>query len=416
MPSLVAVLAFALPAALWSQIPASETLSPADAQAFQAEVRRIEGLLDTAGDKPTVMYALARTYAAGHQYREALSALERVVALHAGLDPSGDEVFAKLEGTSEFERLLRQVREDTPPLPHSRVAFTIAEASLFPEGIAYSPREKQFLLGSMLKHKIVACSIAGVCQTLVSEGRDGLGQVLGLRISPGDGTLWATSNSAEESGLFHYSVPSGKLIRKYTLDGKAAPHLFNDLVAGPGGDVFVTDTRAATVYWVSHSTDRLEVLSPALKVDAANGIAIRPEAPAKLYVAGFPDGITVVDVASGAFHAIRHPADLCLATIDGLYYFNGDLVAIQNGVMVPRVVRYRLTPDGSAIQGFQVLERRHPLFDVPTTGAIADGAFFFMANTQLHKLTDGKISPGARLEPIRILRLDLGSSTQHRGR
>jgi len=54
--------------------------------------------------------------------------------------------------------------------------------------------------------------------------------------------------------------------------------------------VFVTDTRAATVYWVSHSTDRLEVLSPALKVGAANGIAIRPEAPAKLYVAGFPTG------------------------------------------------------------------------------------------------------------------------------
>jgi hypothetical protein len=389
------------------QIPPSEQLAPADVKPFHDEVRRIEGIIDTAGDKCTVMYALARTWAAGGQYQEAMRVLEKVAGLKVGLDPSDDEIFAKLRASSEFERLLRQIRDDTPPVARASVAFTVDEDDLFPEGIAYESRRKRFFLGSTLKHKIVACTFAGECQPFVKEGQDGLGEVLGLRVNPSDGTLWAASNGANESGLFHYG-DSGRLIRKYTIGQESGPHEFNDLVVDPSGDVFVTDTRAGTVYWVSHATDHLEVFNPALKVAAANGIAIAEQGGTKLYVAGFPDGITVVDVASGSFRAIPHPADLCLATIDGLYYFDGNLLAIQNGVMVHRVVRYRLTRDRNSIDGFEVLERRNPLFEVPTTAAIAEGALYFMANTQLHKVADGKVKPDARLNPIKVLRIDLG--------
>jgi hypothetical protein len=115
----------------------------------------------------------------------------------------------------------------------------------------------------------------------------------------------------------------------------------------------------------------------------------------------------VVDVASKSFHAIGHPPDLCLGNIDGLSYFNGNLIAIQNGVMTPRVARYRLTRDSNDIQSFEVLERRNPLFDGITTGAMADGAFYFMANTQLDKAAGGRIKPGAQLNPVQILRIDI---------
>jgi hypothetical protein len=94
-----------------------------------------------------------------------------------------------------------------------------------------------------------------------------------------------------------------------------------------------------------------------------------------------------------------HPEELCLATVDGLYFHNGTLIAIQNGFMAPRVVRFVLTRDLRAIERFQVLERRNPLFEGITTGVVARGNFFYMANIQDDKTTG--------FNPITILKLRL---------
>lgn len=366
-----------------SQLPASEKLSPEDSREFQTEIRRLERLLLTAGDKPAVQYALARTWASGGQYREAIAALEKVAALNAGLDPSPDKIFTRLHGTREYEGIIRRIKEQTPPIVRSHAAFTLSEKGLAPEGMAYDPQRKRFFFGSTLRPAITGCDLSGRCTTLVHDS--GLGEVLGLRVDPTDGTLWAAG-----SALFHIAVPSGDLLSKYPLAGN---HLFNDLVLNTRGDVFVTDTRGETVYWVSRKTNHLEVLHPGLRITAANGIAIAPD-DQKLFVAGFPDGITVVDLTSRQFRAIAHPPDLCLATIDGLTFDKGSLIAIQNGAMVPRVVRLYLTKDLTGIDRSEILERRNPLFEGITTGAIAEGVFYFMANA-------------LRSNPTRILALDL---------
>jgi hypothetical protein len=329
-----------------------------------------------------------------------------VIDLNAGLDPSNDDAFRKLRGTVEYNLLMRKVRDNTPAVANSKPAFTFDDGELLPEGIAWDSRRKRFFLGSTWKHYIVECTATGDCRPLVKEGQDGLYEVLGVKVDPRDRTVWAVSNAAGDSGLFHFDAPSGNLIRKYTLSRVTEAHLFNDLAISSQGDVFVTDTRAGTLYWVSAATGRLEIFDPKLKVEAANGIALSSD-DKTLYVAGFPDGITVVNVALKTFHAIGHPPDLCLGNIDGLSYFNGSLIAIQNGVMTPRVARYRLAADGNNIESFEVLERRNPLFEGLTTGTMADGAFYFMANTQLDKVAGGRIKPGVQLNPVKILRIDI---------
>jgi len=94
---------------------------------------------------------------------------------------------------------------------------------------------------------------------------------------------------------------------------------------------------------------------------------------------------------------IARPDNLCLATIDGLYFHRGALIAIQNAFMAPRVVRFILSHDLRAIKEFEVLERRNPIFDGVTTGLVAGRDFFYMANIQDDKETG--------YDPITMLKL-----------
>jgi sugar lactone lactonase YvrE len=368
-------------------------------------VDRLKKLLETASDKCWVTYEIARTYAFGRQYPETMDWLSRAISLNVGFDPSHDPVFERLRDAREFQDLVRRARDNTPAVLKSRIAFEITEADLFPENLAYDARSKLFYFGSAFKNKIVRCDSKGACQPFVSSNRDGLGFVLGLKIDPESQTLWTTSNGSTGAGLFHHSLASGKLIRKYLLAGH---HLFNDLAITSRGDVFVTDTKAGAVYWIPQAAGTLEEFAPQRKFTAANGIALSPDEKT-LYVAAFGDGISVVDIGSRSTHALTHSSDVCFAYIDGLYAERDSLIAIQNGPMSPRVVRFYLNSERNRIDRCEILERRNPLFDGVTTGVPTEGKFYYMANNQLDQVVNGKIKPSVRLNAIKILEIALDS-------
>ena len=389
-----ALLLLTFPVALVAQMPPSERLSPKDDKEFHAEIDRLNHLLAVSSDRCTVMYQIARTWAAGGQYPEAIEWLGKVVAMNAGFDPSRDPMFTKLQGTVEYERLVEKARASTPPVSHSSKAFEIPVSDQFPENLAWDPQTNQFFFGSTHNGTILRCNIAGSCQTFARD----TGIVFGLKVDGGRRVLWAASNRDGESALICYRLGSGVVFRKCAWNGPG--HSLNDLAIDAAGDVFVTDTAAAAVFRVRHAGTEIERIAPGKEFIAANGITLSADGT-KLYVADFGDGITVVDVPSGAVHAIAHPAGVCLGYIDGLYWYRGRLIAIQNGYMSPRVVRFALTADGNGIVSMEVLERRDPLFDGVTTGVIAGREFFYMANNQIDK------AHNAHLDPITILKIDL---------
>jgi sugar lactone lactonase YvrE len=382
-------LAFTL--AAWpvsAQLPASGLLSDSDWPLFRAEVARIDRLLSSAPDQATVTYEMARTWASAKQWPETLLWLRKVVDLKAGLDPSRDSLFSELRGTPEFDAILSAVNEATAPVSHSSRAFIVPEGDLAPESIAYDPKGKHFYFGSMNKGKVVRCSSTGACTQFAS----GLGTVLGLKVH-GSG-LWLLNNSDRESALIHYDLASARVVRKYFVNGPG--HNFNDLAISPAGDVYLTDTGAGAVWHLAKSA--ADLIKFPERFDFANGVTLSPDG-SLLYVSTFPDGITVLDLKTHVATAIARPKDLCLATIDGLYFHRGALIAIQNGFTTPRVVRFTLTRDLRAIQRFEVLERRNPLFEGVTTGVVAGDEFFYMANIQDDKKTG--------FNPITILKLHL---------
>ncbi len=391
------------PIAFAAQIPPSEKLSADDNKRFAQELDRVRDLLGSANDKGSVQFQIARTYAAGGQYRDAMEWLQKVVHWNLGFDPTRDKLFTKLHSAKEFQSLVEEARVQTAPVSNSHLLAVVPESDLFPENIAYDFATKTFFLGSTFKDEIVRCKEHGACNLFVAPHRNGLGIVLGLKIDHRSRTLWTTSNKDTGASLRQYSLTSGQLISGYPLSGG---HLFNDLVVSSTGEVFVTDTRARSVYRLSNGNSRLEPLAPSHVFTAANGIALSPD-ERTLFVSSFGDGITAIDLASQSTKPVSHPPDVCLGYIDGLYAIKGSLVAIQNGPMAPRIVRFVLSSDGSKITDMKVLERRNPLFDGITTGVLVGDQLYYVPNNQLDKVVGGKIAAGVTLDPLRILTVDV---------
>jgi hypothetical protein len=372
--------------AVYGQLPKSGTLSAQDERPFRAELSRLERLLETAADKATVDYALARTWAAGQQWPEAIQWLRRLDP-KSGIDPSKDRIFASLRGTVEFEEVVKAIRDAATQVANSTQAFRVAEGDLTPESVAYDPRAKVFYFGSLRKGKVVRCSPTGACADFLT----GMGTILGLKVQGRN--LWLLNNSDQESDVMIYELKTGRFIGKHPV---GAGHLLNDLVISPSGEAFFTDTRVGAVWRLAPGAQELEMLPG--KFEFANGVAISSDAK-RLYVSTFPDGITVFDLRTHTTLALQRPAGLCLANVDGLYFYRGDLIAIQNGIMAPRVIRIALARDEKSAARFDVLERGNPLFDGVTTGVVVGKSFYYMANIQDDRTTD--------FRPISVLALPL---------
>lgn len=334
---------------------------------------------------------------------DAVKVLETLAGYPGGIFPFDEpKTLSALEGNPAFEALEKQYERDYPPVVSSEPVFSVTAPDLIPEGLAFDPVDRVLYMGSMPTHTILRLTLDGKATTFVPPGRDGLGEVIGIRVDAGRRALWAASLSATETGVFAFDLATGRLLRKATLPRQG--HLLNDLVVTPGGDVLVTDSDGSTIYRLAAGRGALEALPVVVKWP--NGIALSSDGSI-LFVAEVETGILRVDLASLATAALERPARLSLLGIDGLYARERELVAIHNWQFACQVVRYRTDARGTRVERVEVLERRDPRFRFPTTGAIVDGWFYFMANPQVDRFESGTITPGPPLEPIHMLRTRL---------
>lgn len=97
-----------------------------------------------------------------------------------------------------------------------------------------------------------------------------------------------------------------------------------------------------------------------------------------------------------------------LIGIDGLYWHEGDLIGVQNGFKPNRIIRIKLNRTLDHVAELTVLESNHPQYEIPTTGVVARGSFYYIANSQLRKLNEREeIAPPEKLKEPIILALPL---------
>ena len=300
---------------------------------------------------------------------------------------------------------------------NSSIAFTIPEKDLIPENLAYNPAEKCFYVGSTHKRKVVKVTPDGKISDFIKEQQDGEWMVVGMKIDTMRNILWFCSAIGDvmkgyhdgdfgaHAGIFKYDLSSGRLIKRYLPEQSSELHFFNDLVLNREGDVFITDMAGKAIYSISSVNDELKILCRPSDFSDPNGICISPDEQT-LFVAT-NEGISSVNIQTGKGTLLKHPAELKTNGIDGLYFHQHSLIAVQSGVN--RIIQFFLNNSMDEIVSNKILEENYPFFTMnPTTGVIVGNTLYYIANSQFGSFdSNHQIFPMYKLYEVVILKVVL---------
>lgn len=382
-----------------------------------------------APDQGQVLYLLAREEARAGRTSEAYALLQRLAVQGTTRDIRADTGFAPLRraDSTAFDASAAGVLTAAQPLVRSDTLRVLEDADFIPEGIAWDALAQGFLIGSLHRGSVLRVGRDGREETFLPRVHESPAWVVGMKVDSTRRVLWLASLVTDAAAPRHgnggggyafvsaYSLPDGRLLTRVAAPDSSRPHLLNDLVVTPTGDVYVTDTEAHAVYRLPHGATALEpVFADDPQMHFPNGIALDARR-GLLYVAHL-EGISVASILDRAPRLQRVPraAGVPANGIDGLYYCAGALYAIQQRYQFQQVTRFALSADGRRITGDSALERRHPIYDWATTGAFSNGDFFYIANAQLRRLApDGSLSPPALAGRSTILRIANACSAPH---
>jgi len=252
----------------------------------------------------------------------------------------------------------------------------------------------------------------------VREGQDGLWSVLGVRADPVRSTLWVTTAAIPQgagylaadsgrSGVYAFDLESGRLKGRYLLPHAPAGHLLGDLVVAANGDVYATDSRDPVIWRIRSGAGEAQEFLRHPLFRSLQGPALDPSGRI-LYVADYSHGVLAVDLNTRQVRALPAPPRTTVLGIDGLAWYDGSLIAVQNGVFPARVLRLRLDRPGQRITEVTVLDRNLSEATEPTIGTVWERRYFYVANSQWEAYDDGgRLRSGVRLAPPRILEIKL---------
>jgi hypothetical protein len=364
-----------------------------DAQRLRAEIQKIEAALPRITDRGAALYLLAQRHLALGELDRARSLLAECLSLDEGFEPDTPALGA-LQRSGDIRGLADRFRQRHPPVHRASVAFTVTEDDLFPEGLAFDAADNRFYLSSEYHNKIVTVDASRHLSDFIAPERHRLSPVGGLRVDPMDRSVWAATDSAE---FVHLGL-NGEMLERVSAPAPG-PHILNDLVVRPT-DVYLTDTRAHLVYRFDRAAHTLATVRFHRPLFYPNGITLSQDG--RLLLVADDVGVLALDLRTGVAFDLSPGHGTTLAGIDGLYWYRDGLVGVQYGTGVHRVMRWRLSSDAHKVRSAEVLEYRTELVTFPTTGAIVGDEFYFLANTGIGNLQQGRIVDRTKLEPVHV--------------
>jgi len=391
---------------------AHKAYTTGDFAAFRAELLAMRREI---GPLPAIDYDLAVAEARLGNGGRALEWLETFAGMGLFQDVASDSDLASVRSLGGYPRIVRQLSANLEPVTHGAVAFTLADADLIAEDIAYDSVRHRFLISSVRRRKIVAVDSAGHASDFTRPGADSTWGMFAVHVDPARQVLWATTAavnaaqgySAADSGrsaLLAYDLATGALRARLEPSDARRAHVLGDMTIGADGTVYVSDAVSGAVYTAAPGARVLAVLVPA-------GTFTSPQTPAlsadekRLYVADYARGIAVVDLSTKRVSWLGHPGNVALVGTDGLYRVGNTLLAVQNGTTPNRVLRVLLDTAGTRVLDAQVLERAKPAVSDPTHGVMVGDTFYFIAQSGWDRVhDDGTLAPAGAADDAPIVR------------
>jgi sugar lactone lactonase YvrE len=362
------------------------------------------------------LWTRAQVAIAAHDTADAFEALDAFAALGMTRALTGDRFLNGIATHPRFTRVAAQLATNGTPVVRSTLRATLPDSTLWPEGVAWDARAKRFYVAS-IRHRTIYAHDATGTRALWSGARADIGAMLGVAVDPDGRHLWATTAGIPQmagyaaadssiAAVLKLRVSDGRVVARWDLPPSAIGHTLGDITVAPNGDVFASDSREPKLYRLRGGAGALEAFTSPL-FRSLQGVAAHPDGR-HVYVADYSHGILRVDLRTRAVIRLPDAPSSTSLGVDGLTWYRGALIAIQNGVAPARVMRFQLDPSGERIAAAEVLDRNRALADEPTIGTLVGDSFVYIANSQWDKHDDaGMRIPGTILSSPRLLSVPL---------
>lgn len=295
--------------------------------------------------------------------------------------------------------------------------LTLADTSLFPEGISRDSARSRWLLSSIMQRTVVAVDDAGRITPFARDVPADVGAIFGIRVDAARGALWATSGAVPpmrgftsadtaRAELLEFALSDGHLRRRIALPAAPVQRVPGDLAIGSDGTLYVSDGLAARLYVIPPSGSPVRVLTSPF-ISSLQGLVLTRAGDA-LIAADYRHGLIRIPLSgTDTIVPITAADDRRVQGLDGLAWHGDALIATYNGRLPGRVMRITLSPDQRAITDVTVLETLTGAGE-PTLGEVHGDAFIFISNSPWSAFDDaGKRKPGSVMAPPELRRLPL---------
>ncbi|MCE3001808.1 MAG: hypothetical protein LW860_03760 [Xanthomonadaceae bacterium] len=417
-----------LPADIAEQIKRANVVPPllALGQRFNAEanwplyeltMKRVSELRPHAGN---IRLELAAAYAMQDNKPAGYDTLLGLRDQGWGFAIESDDRLANLHGTEIWTFLVEGFKANRETQGSGSVAYTLPEGDLLIEALAWDPERKQLLAGSVRTGEISLVGDGGVLTPLVKpDATNGLWGVFEMAADPARDRLYVASAAIPHvkhakgedygrAGVWTFELSSGKYVSRAVLPRDGLNRLITGLVVGPDGIVYAADGQARQIFKLDGDTLRPLLDNP--RLSSIRGLALSGDGK-RLYFSDYELGLFGVDLSTGRPFDVKVHKAVSLFGIESLYWHEGNLVAVQNGLRPTRIARLVLTPDGTGVTAAQPIDVAQRAFGQPTRGAIGGKLLYVIANSQKGGYTGlGVPRDASKLERIRIWRSPLDAA------
>jgi len=364
----------------------------------------------------SILYNVAAGYALTGETDRAIEKLETIAASGLYIDIAEDSDFASLADHPLYDALIAAMAALIGPQGESALVHEFNLAGVMAEGLAVDEANDTVYVSSVRQGLIWRTTDGSALEEFVApDAHDGIGGLFGMAVDAERGLLWATSStpgqyigpnreSQPPSALYAFDLITGVVEHYFPLEGEG--HFLGEVLIGPDGGVYASDSADPVIYRVRDDFNALEPFFAGDQYTNFQGFDF--DGMGRLYIADYVHGLVVVDLPSGQAQVIAVADGSNLSGVDGLFYWDGSLVAIRNGTPPHSIIRFILSEDGQTILSRQTLAVNLDTWDEPTLGQIVDSQLFYNAASGWPSfMDDGSVADGADLSPIRIMSISL---------